>query len=373
MAPRKRKRENEGLEQNVYTNTSKGHVYYYWQHPLLLTKEPLGTDKNAANVTARALNKAIAGMGIDPGVRAEKVAGITVASLVEEYRPVSFKKLKPTTRKAAGNYLERITGLFGNMIITRVTVKDLSEGINDLPDTVYIKMRTELIKLFDYALSRGYIPHHMNSPARVLEKKSEPKAKRQRLEVTDLERIFKKSPDWLKVAIELMLHTGMRPDDVINLRYSDVADGSLTSEVRKTDKFLGLELDDYEKEIIRRSRQSGIASPYIVHRLPKRRTGKPSRTKDHPTQLTLDLLSRTFSEIRDELEIGKNKKGTPPTLYEMRSLAGRLYKAEGRSDEEIQDIYAHATVNMTRVYLDPRDGSAPANLKRVKAGLKFRF
>lgn len=360
MAPRKRKKQNEDLPSNLYTNIARGVTYYYWQHPLLLTKEQLGPDRQAAIVTARALNKALANMGVDPEARAQKPVGMRVADLVKEFKPVALSRLgSDNSKKATGNYLERINDAVGHIVVTSVTVRDLSSAFSDAPATTYIKIRSTLVALFDFALSRGYVPHHMGNPAAVLEKRSEPKVQRQRLTEADYYTILNHdgTPEYLRIAMMLMMQTTIRPIDVVNLKFSQYRDGVLWTKIRKTGKIQGLRLRHQAKAVFDRARASGIVSPYIVHALPRRHVAKVNRSahKDHPTQLTTDQISRTFSEIRDALGIGKDKPGTPPTLYEVRSLSARKYRANGELKSNVQALLAHTDEDMTELYLDERD------------------
>lgn len=360
MAPRKRKRQNEDLPSNLYTNIAKGVTYYYWQHPLMLTKEQLGPDRQAAIVTARALNKAIANMGIDPEARAQRPKGMRVAELVKEFKPVALSRLgSDNSKKATGNYLERIAEAIGHIVVTSVTVRDLSSAFSDAPATTYIKIRSTLVALFDFALSRGHIPHHMGNPASVLERKSEPKVQRQRLTEADYYTILnhEDTPEYLRISMMLMMQMTTRPIDVVNLKFSQYRDGVLWTKIRKTKKIQGLKLRPQAEAVLHRARQSGIASPYIVHALPGRHVAKEHRSahRDHPTQLTTDKLSRTFSEIRDTLGIGAGKNGTPPTLYEVRSLAVRKYKAQGENRKNLIALLAHTDDDTIEIYEDERD------------------
>ena len=56
----------------------------------------------------------------------------------------------------------------------------------------------------------------------------------------------------------------------------------------------------------------------------------------------------------------------PPTLYEIRSLASRLYKEQGRGMKEIQGLMAHTSEEMTELYVEGRMN----NYTEVHSGLK---
>lgn len=337
-----------------------GTVYYYFEHPITHDREQLGTDKESAIRTGRILNSALASSGIDPNKRTPVPIGMTIEALAKEYRPYAEAKLNSeNSKKATRNYIARVVDMFGDLVVTRVTVKDLAPKLDDLPGTTYVKMRTTLVSMFDYALSRGHIPHHLGNVASVIERKSEPKVKRQRLTDEQYRQIieYHDTPEYLRVAMMLMMQMTTRPIDVVNLKFSQYRDGVLWTKIRKTGKIQGLKLRPQAKAVIDRARSSGIVSPYIVHALPGRHVAKEHRSahKDHPTQLTTDQISRTFSEIRDALGIGQGKPGTPPTLYEVRSLSARKYKANGEKQSNVQALLAHTDEDMTELYLDERD------------------
>lgn len=374
MATRRNKK-NRDLESNVYETESKGHKYYVWEHPITHIRERLGRDRAAANSTGRALNAALTQMGIPHDERAKKNTGMTVAQLAKEYFPRAIESRgSHASIKKLTNIYERIGEVYTDVSILRATVKDLFDPIGELPNSSYNDIRFQLIRLFAYALSRGYIPHNVGNAAAVMEKRSTAKAKRMRLTYDAYQLIFTEAEPWLQTTMAIMLHTGLRPCDVVHLRYDQVIDGVLYTKVRKTGKFLGIELFEGEHEIIKQSRYDGVISPYIVHRAPKRHGVKKARERHHSTQVTTDLLSREFSAIRDKLGIGagtgKNKRGTPPTLYEIRSLSGRLYAEMGREKKLISDLFAHTKLTMTDVYLDERDISRE-KIKMVRAGLQI--
>lgn len=366
MPPRKRKPENRDLPPNLYTNTVNGITYYYFEHPIHHWREQLGTDRVAAIKTASALNSAIAREGIDPGVRAPKVEGKTVGQVITEYLPKALAKSRSKlTHKNYTNQIKRLNNEFGTRPLKAVTVLELSNFLEPLPDRTYKVLRFHLVGIFALALARGYLPHGYGNPAAVLESRSEPKAVRDRLMLADYHRIYAIAPEWLQIAMELMLHTGLRPIDVRNLRFEQFIDGCIYTEIRKNRKHICIELNDYEQSLIRRARKSGIASPFIVHRMPLRKGIKrTSQDKSHPTQLTHDLLSRTFSDLRDSLGIGSDH---PPPLYEIRSLSSWLYEQQGRDVSEIQGLLAHTGERMTEHYIYDRRHE----FERVRAGLEL--
>lgn len=348
MAPRKRKQKNQGLEPNLYCQDKGDKTYYFYIHPIEHYREPLGTDRDAANRTVRALNNAMVRAGLDPYNRAPAPKGQTVDQVIAVLLPKMLAKRKPASQKDARNYLARLSGMFGNQAISSITVRDLSRELEPLPDRSYSRLRWYMEQVFAQALALGYLPHNYGNPASVLEKRSEPKTKRKRLTLDQFKAIHAKAEPWLRTAMELMLATTLRPVDVINLQFDQVIDGAIYTEVRKTNKYIRIELSDSELAMIKRARDS-VVSPYIVHRMPQRK-GKTSysKQKTHPTQLTVDYMSRAFSAIRNDLGFGGEN---PPTIYEIRSLSGWLYEQQGRDPDKIRALMAHTNQKMTDHYL----------------------
>lgn len=374
MPPRKRKAENADLPPNVYTSVTKGVTYFYYEHPITHQCDELGKDKASAIRTGQAINAALARSGVDFRTRTPVIKGMTMAELVADYKRTQLPKYKQgVSRKNHKNLVERVADQIGRNPIAGIQVVDLAKAFRDLPDTVYIKTRTALVKLFAHALAQGYMPHHLGNPADHMEKRSEPKVKRQRLSLDDYRRIrdHEQTPPYLKTTMELIMQTTMRECDAVRVKFAHERNGVLYTKIRKTGKIQGLKLRPAAQAVIQRARQSGIASPYVVHTLPLRHRGKQDRSveKDHPTQLTTDQVSRKFSEIRDLLEIGKGKPGTPPTLYEVRSLSAREYKAAGENKKNVQALLAHTDEEMTELYWDERD--LESALIVAEAGLEF--
>lgn len=90
-----------------------------------------------------------------------------------------------------------------------------------------------------------------------------------------------------------------------------------------------------------------MASPFIVHRIPKR-NNKRSQEVTHPTQVAPDYLSRAFSTLRDKLGIAANVEiEERPTFHEIRALAAHLFDNQGIDP---QGRMAHGDTKSTKIY-----------------------
>jgi len=109
-------------------------------------------------------------------------------------------------------------------------------------------------------------------------------------------------------------------------------------------------MNDELADIIKRSRSDRVLSPYVVHRMRQRRyQGRPlGRGLDHQTQLSADIISRKFSELRDQLGLFKElKKAERPTFHDIRSLSIRLQEEAGH---DAQKRAAHSRRETTEIY-----------------------
>ena len=361
MPPRSRKPENDDLPDNVYTNKVGKYIYYYYEDPVTLERTPLGRDREAAIEAGNEAN--------DFFGQRKRVAKVKrpISSILDEWLPKRLARLgSEHSQKRARNYLANFKLEFGKKDIRNIETLDLSKYLDTIPDSYRHKVRTEIKKFFDYALSRGYLPHNYGNPAAVTEYTPPPKPKRKRLEYDQFQSIYALASAPLKMAMDVMLHTTMRPSDALRLKHDQIIDGKIYTHIRKTDDYLAIELSPAEQKLFKRSRLSGIASPYVIHKMPKRPGRKISKSKDHPTQCTLDELSKEFSAIRDKLGINAGIPAKQKTsLYEIRSLAARRYMDQGKPVEEVQKLMAHTDKSITIMYAEDRR----INYVNVRAGL----
>jgi integrase len=102
---------------------------------------------------------------------------------------------------------------------------------------------------------------------------------------------------------------------------------------------IGLSLSD----VIERCR-SNVASRHLLHHT------APVGNAPLGSNIHKDTISRAFADARRKTDLswpGKN----PPTYHEIRSLAERIYKAQGI---DTQALLGHRHARMTEVYNDAR-------------------
>ena len=82
--------------------------------------------------------------------------------------------------------------------------------------------------------------------------------------------------------------------------------------------------------------------------------------KDHPTQISVQKLTKTFQKYRDSMpwinQEAQDQGKTPVTFHEIRSLAARIDKQKGLDKATISESMAHSNLAVTDIYLE--DGNA---------------
>lgn len=118
---------------------------------------------------------------------------------------------------------------------------------------------------------------------------------------------------------------------------------------QKEASHVAIPIGDALESIIDSSRDN-VASPYVVHRLPKKRSNRISQEVNHPTQVAPDYLSRAFLALRDQVGVAASLPPEQrPTFHEIRALAAFLFKQQGCDP---QARMAHADAKSTKIYTE---------------------
>ncbi|MDG5498920.1 phage integrase Arm DNA-binding domain-containing protein [Marinobacter sp. BGYM27] len=360
MAPRKRLNKNRGLEgTNLYTSTKGGVTYFSYRHPVTGQYHGMGTDKRKAMAAARQLNARL----ITDEDLVGSVLGTSdrnMAELIKVYRKeiLPGKKLAQGTLNLLGYRLDRIERDLGNRLVENQATSDIAEYLNkNFKRNAYVKHRGTLIELFRFAKMLGWFPSQHDNPAEVTYSKTDYEKDRQRLTLDALKAIHANSPGWMQVAIELSLVTLQGRNEIINCGYADAKGGWLYFVRQKSESkewaYIRIRMTAVHERIIKKSRDD-IPSPYIVHRMPKRR--KTAKGRTHWTQIDGNWFSRRFREIRDETglfdDVPREKR---PTFHEVRALGSWLYEKKGYDVKYVQALMAHGDEEMTEYYQSGHD------------------
>jgi integrase len=355
---RRRIANRRGWPDNLYQNPDG---YFYYRNPNNNKKKGLGRDKAYAFSEARAANKMLATM--KPSALVQWVSGVEVMSLKDwlpGYRKLWIEKQKPaeSTIEAADRYLKRFAATeFAWKPMNQITAVEIAAYLDDLAANsgpgAATNMRSRLLDVFEYAVTKGHIETGKNPVAPTLPPNYEPK--RDRLSLEQFKKIRANASPWLVNAMNLALLTGQRVSDISELKFSDVRDGFLHIDQIKSQGETRLKLDlnirlaaiDMSIGDAVKQCRDNIVSAYLVHQT------RTSGTYKAGGKVALEGISAAFTDLRDELKITATEGKTPPTFHEIRSLAKRLYTKE-YGKEFSQALLGHKTEAMSAKYEDLR-------------------
>lgn len=270
------------------------------------------------------------------------------------------------------NDIERVKEFFRDIYSCDIELEHVNGYVrkyhSDASANVQNRKVSFLKKLFSYAVDESIMMY--NPAERKKMRRVESKVHR-RLSLADYLKIHKAAPLWLQTAMDLALQTTHARLEVSRIRYSikqpgegicgcvwltepkDDIYGTLYIHRQKVQhkeaSHVAIPIGGVLKNIIERSRDN-VASPYVVHRLPLKRSNPTSKEVRHPTQVAPDYLSRSFSALRDQVGVGS---GLPdeqrPTFHEIRALSAFLFNKKGIDP---QGRMAHSDSKSTRIYTE---------------------
>jgi integrase len=303
----------------------------------------------------------------------EKVTGNSL--LFKEFTDQFITKILPTMGLAeitSNEYiaqLGRICKVIGQTPIDEISVKDIANFLDTFRPRAANKHRNILNIVFKHAVANGLChdnPAEKTIPRRV-------KKRRQRLSLEAYLAIYKNASGWFKNAMDLALQTLQRREDIVEMKFSDERDGYLHVIQNKTKKhgksaYIKIKIGDPLRQVINRCRDS-MLSPYLIHRRPDKmnKQNLKAKGKKHYTQITPGYLTKTFADIRNQLDIFKRVSiEERPTFHEIRSLGIKLYEDRG---VDAQALAGHSTRAMTDKYKQGHE----VEWTEAIAGLKFFY
>jgi len=160
---------------------------------------------------------------------------------------------------------------------------------------------------------------------------------------------------WLQIAMELSLQTSHAVLEISKVKYTDIEEFIKIQRQKNKKKAASRVLIPMNTElenIVNRSRNDNILSPYVVHYMRHRKDQRKPLGKglDHHTQLRPDKISREFSDILDELklfnqiDIRRDRLG----FHDIRSLSIMLQEGNGY---DAQKRAAHSDRASTEKYI----------------------
>lgn len=363
MSPRPRKNSISipGLYARFDRRTDK--TYYQYKNPVTGKFHGLGTDKAKAEKIAATANQRIAAAEtdyflkqIDEKPAANKTRGISLKGWVVRYEKVQRTRVS-NGELSEGRFKEKmrmanlLAERLGNHPLRSLEVRDFSLLLEEWLDkgqaSTALNNRVVWIDLYREAQHAGEVPPGWNPPEAT--RKPIPKVSRARLSIEDWKAIFSVAPEghYIRNAMLLALVAGQRREDIVRMKFSDVWDDHLHVIQGKTGMRLALPLSLYSeavgmtlREVIAGCRDR-IVSPYLIH----------SQLQKKGQPMSKDNLSDYFAEARDKAGIKPPEGKTPTTFHEQRSLAERLYRAQGI---DTKTLLGHKVQATTDKYNDTR-------------------
>ncbi|CAI1579907.1 Bacteriophage lambda integrase, N-terminal domain [Serratia proteamaculans] len=357
---------------NLYCKLDKrtNKVYWQYRHPITGKFIGFGTNEEHARDAATEANRLLseqqsrqATLLVDIAISTtQKVQpSITLFKWVERYLEIQAERisdgtLKPTTLKTRKSCALTLAKKLPNIRLKQVDTKSLAMILDEYKDMGKSRMaqllRSVWIDMFKEAQHSGEVDAGYN-PA-LATRKPKAKVSRERLSLEVWQRIFAAAetmPPYVQNAMLLAVVTGQRREDISNMKFTDVWGGYLHIQQSKTGSKVALPLslrcNSIEwtlEEVIARCRDRTV-SPYLLHHVRAHATIKPGQSVDTSS------LSRSFLEARQAAGVKPPKNGTAPSFHEQRSLAERLYSAQG---VDTQTLLGHKTQEMTDKYHDDR-------------------
>jgi enterobacteria phage integrase len=292
-------------------------------------------------------------------------AGETMADLLD-LMPAPANK---NTAKSVRSMDRKIRAALGAKPAADITVKDCAQLLDAEVAAGRIRtaeaLRSRLSAVCRKGMAKGWME---SNPAEVTEKPVVT-IKRGRLTLEMFRAIYAAAPqvsEWLQHAMMLALVTGQDRSTVAAMKRRDGADEHLTvwrTKTRDTNQpvaiplrlrldVVGVTLADLV------AHRTGVVSRHLVHHV-NPWGNAPAGSPVHPDRMSHAFTeARKLAKIPDTLPDGKGA----PTFHELRSLAKRLYDAQGNVDTKA--LLGHAEDSTAAIYADPR-GAEPI---RVRVG-----
>lgn len=363
-----RPRKNNISIPNLYPLFSRkvNKVYWRYKHPITGKFHSLGTDEAEATAIAIEANKRLAEqntrqiLALSDKIATSKGKAITAITWLDRYWKIQEERLakgeiKKNTYKQKAKPVALLKERVGMKLISAVDVRDIAQILDEYISEGQPRMAqvilSVLIDVFKEAQHAGEVPPGHN-PA-LATKQPRRRITRQRLNLDEWQKIFDiadANHKYMGNAMLLALITGQRLGDISRMKFTDVWDDHLHIEQEKTGSKIAIPLalrcDAINwslREVIARCRDYAV-SPYLVHFL------HSTSQAERGAQVKARTLTMNFSKARDKAKIDWGD-GTPATFHEQRSLAERLYEAQGI---DTQKLLGHKSPSQTARYHDDR-------------------
>lgn len=358
MSPRRRSKNIR--VPNLYERNG----YYSWRNPITREEFGLGRDRASAIAQAVEANVHIAGLGEQPRL-VDRLTGDsdrTVGKWNERYLELlgkqDFAEVTLRTYRSLGKRMVRMLG--EKTPLARVTALEAS-GVIEKTAVTEGKARTaQALRIFmrdSFREARVQGWYAGDNPVMDTKLSLAVEVKRARFTWETFQRVYAGIElEWLRNAVDLALISGQRREDITAAQFKDFHDGAWWCQQRseKSDNPhrivipLELRLDCFGKslgDVLSQCRRSGVVSKHLIHQTANRGNSPVGR------HIWMDTLSKRFADAVAASGIDWAPK-EPPTFHELRSLAERLYAAQGGVNT--QELLGHTDPETTALYHDSR-------------------
>lgn len=361
---RPRKAGARHLPPNLYNKDGR----YVWRHPGTGKTHPLGRDMATAIIEATEANVAISTLAgrrrlVD---RINDMEDRSVSLWVERYisEILSKREIAKTTLQDNTRKLRAFAEEHGDLQIDAVTTANIADYLREYTLDGKYRMaqatRSVLRDLFLEAGAAGWVDRNVVELTRPISVT----VCRARIDLPDVLEILRIAErdyhPWAANAILLALVTGQRRSDVLAIGPENVRDGRLWVKQQKSGvnvtmpltlrlDAIGLTVGD----VIERCSDSRTLRDHYVHHVAHKGATVPgdplrARTVSSMFSACLELACPGRTWV---VEGVSQEDVEPPSLHELRSLAGRLYKSQGANS---QHILGHRHAATTALYLGTR-------------------
>ncbi len=335
---RPRSRTHRGLPPNLYL---KHGSYYLWRDPRNGKTHGLGNDRGSAINQAIEANHHIAGQ--EAATLVDRLTGVaerTVGDWCDEWEKEHPKARTKLLKEA-----------LGHIVLAKLEPLQIAQWLKRWDQK--LRMRQAMLStakvVFGGAIGAGWIK---TNPATDLTTTT-PQTTRERLTLDAYKKILSCADPVLAKAMNLALVTGQRRGDIMKLQWSQVSDGHLhviqskAKDAERASKIripLGLHIAALNLTVgsAIAACKDNVLSKYMLHHVRHQGMAKPGNKFRDKT------IEQLFREARDAAGISAENG---PTFHEIRSLAARLYKAQGI---DVRVLLGHKTDEMVALYQDNR-------------------
>ncbi|MCU4481323.1 phage integrase Arm DNA-binding domain-containing protein [Acinetobacter ursingii] len=377
MSPRPRKKGNLDLPPHVEVNQHpNGTIYYRYVLPNNQRKS-LGKDRQQAIVAAMALNAAL---DRNPDIvqkilEASKkaVSGTPLPTFKEalnEYVTlhISKKNYAATTLENVMANIEKYHNAWGQYQCTDISLTMISDYLKTQTDFQAEKNRSQLIDIWKYFTAQGWVNENI---AEKTLKPMRPKKLRQRHSNESIEVIRSIAPEWLRLAIDLALHSIQRRHDLVVMQRTaiNLKENTMTVLQHKSlnyDKPVYIEVDmhpELAETVIKCIENSmRLKCPYLIATRPERISEQIRNAKLHPFAVTEDHITKQFQKYRDLAGVYDHLEPRErPSFHDLRAL-GVYNITQKYGKTYAQALAGHATVKMTDHYISGHEEPKPTRV-----------